>query len=229
MDNYEKIVKSALKLMVERCPRLSTFCYWAGTSAISLEELGHRKSYDLDFHTRRALHDVRPILAEIQNRFSDQFEIVQAPDQFGSGFRGTLRLQSGERITIEVLSNFEDVSDDDLMDSTTIPLIKRITLSKYLGDKIQCVAERMEAKDLVDIRSVLKKFPEMKDKVIHFLSQQDALLIAERLFSWTNKSIEDDLAAYPDADPKDAVEARDLLLKWLKHNENQRGKNEKIR
>lgn len=29
-------------------------CYWAGTSATALEELGHRESFDLDFHTREA-------------------------------------------------------------------------------------------------------------------------------------------------------------------------------
>ncbi len=217
MKNYSQIVRKALKLIAEQCPRLTRFCYWAGTSAISLEELGHRISYDIDFHTREALHDVRPILAEIQSNFSGQFEVVQTPDEFGSGFRGVLKLPDGERIIIEVLSNFEDVSDDDLTDSATVPVIKRITLSKYLGDKIQCVAERAEARDLADIWAVLDKFPEMRDIALGYLSEQDALLIAERLLLWNDESVRDDLSAYPDVNPEHAVRTRDLLLRWLKY------------
>jgi hypothetical protein len=44
-------------------------CYWAGASAVSLEETHHRQSFDLDFHTRKALFDVRPLLAEYSWRF----------------------------------------------------------------------------------------------------------------------------------------------------------------
>jgi hypothetical protein len=41
-------------------------------------------------------------------------------------------------------------------------------------------------------------------------------LVAERLLSWTDASIRKDLKAYPDVDPRDAIEIRDRLLKWLK-------------
>ena len=108
------ILKKAILLLAERCPRLKTLCYWAGTSAIALEELGHRISFDLDFHTHKALVDVRPILAELQKAFPDCVEIIQAPDQFGSAFRCILSISQGERITVEVLSNFEDVPDSDI-------------------------------------------------------------------------------------------------------------------
>lgn len=54
----------AVRLVAEKCPRIRTSCYWAGTSAVATEVLGHRRSMDLDFHTLRALQDVRPILAE---------------------------------------------------------------------------------------------------------------------------------------------------------------------
>ena len=217
MKNYRQRVTKALELIAKECPRVARFCYWAGTSAISVEELGHRSSYDIDFHTREALHDVRPILAEIRNNLSDRFEILQSPDEFGSGFRGVLRLPDGDRMMIEVLSNFEDVPDYDLTDSTTMPSIKRITLSKYLENKIQCVAERIEARDLADIHAVLDKFPEMGDAAFGHLLKQDALLIAERLLSWTDESVEDDLSAYPDVNPDHAVSIRDLFLRWLDH------------
>jgi len=36
--------------------------------------------------------------------------------------------------------------------------------------------------------------------------------LAHRLLGWTDQSIRKDLAAYRDVDPKDAVEARDLIL-----------------
>jgi len=205
----------ALELIAQECPRLARFCYWAGTSAISLEKLGHRSSYDIDFHTREALRDVRPILAEIRSNLSDRFEILQAPDEFGSGFSGVLKLPDGDRVIIEVLSNFEDVPDDDLTDSRTIPAIKRITLLKYLENKIQCVAERTEARDLADIWAVLDKFPEMRKAAFGYLLQQDALLIAERLLLWSDESVRDDLSAYPDVNPEHAVRIRDLLLRWL--------------
>ena len=203
-------------MISDRCPRLVRSCYWAGTSAISIEELGHRTSLDIDFHTHRALQDVRPILAEMQRNFSEKFRLMMAPDEFGSGFRGILQLPNGEHIVIEVLSNFEDVTADEVTVSKTVPRVKRITLSKYLADKIQCVAERAEARDLVDIRAVLEKFPKMKQNIIRNLLDQDALLLAERLLAWSDESIADDLAAYPDVNPEKAVEARNLLLKWLK-------------
>ena len=216
MDKYNRIVKEALEMISDQCPRLVRSCYWAGTSAISIEELGHRISLDIDFHTHRALQDVRPILAEMQRNFSEKFRLMMAPDEFGSGFRGILQLTNGEHIVIEVLSNFEDVPVDEVTVSKTVPRVKRITLSKYLADKIQCVAERAEARDLVDIRAVIDKFPKMKQNIIRNLLDQDALLLAERLLAWSDESIADDLAAYPDVDPEKAIEARNLLLKWLK-------------
>lgn len=63
-------------------------CYWAGTSSIAIEELGHRESFDLDFHTRQALVDVRPILAELESELADSVSVAQVPDAYGSGFSG---------------------------------------------------------------------------------------------------------------------------------------------
>ncbi len=216
MDKYNRTVKEVLETISDRCPRLVRTCYWAGTSAISIEELGHRTSFDIDFHTHRALQDVRPILAEMKRNFPNQFKLVTPPDEFGSGFRGILQLPNGEHIAIEVLSNFEDVPFDELTASKTVPRVKRITLSKYIADKVQCVAERAEARDLVDILAVIDKYPEMKQNIIRNLLDQDLLLLAERLLGWSDDSIADDLAAYPDVKPRQAIEARDLLLTWVK-------------
>jgi len=215
-DKQEQLSREAIQLLAERCPRLTKTCYWAGTAAIAIEELHHRKSFDLDFHTRKALYDVRPILAEIRAAFPGAFEIVQSPDEFGSGFQGTLTLPSGDRITIEVLSNFEDVPDSDVVVATTSDHIQRVSLSRYLADKIQCIAERAEARDLVDILVVLKKNPAMHAMAHHFLAEQDAVLIVERLLGWSDSELANDLEAYDDVFVNDAMEARDLLLKWIK-------------
>jgi hypothetical protein len=206
----------ALRLLIGRCPRLRRQCYWAGSAALSIEELHHRLSFDLDFHTREALRNVRPILSEIQHAFPGKFEIITAPDEFGSGFSGILELPGGARITVEVLSNYEDVRDEDLVPSTTAPGIQRASLSRYLADKIQCVAERAEARDLVDILAVLQHHPAMETQTRRLLREQDALLLVERLLSWTDNRIADDLAAYEDVPPEAARQARDLLLGWLK-------------
>jgi hypothetical protein len=214
--NQEQIIKESLGLLVARCPRLVKMCYWAGTAALSIEELQHRGSFDLDFHTHHALADVRPILAEIQAVFGDDFEIVQAPDAFGSGFRGVLRLPDGEQITVEILSNYEDVPAEDLVRSSTAPKIQRASVARYLADKIQCVAERTEARDLVDLLAVLRRYPRLESNARRALAQQDALIVVERLLAWTDEEIGRDLAAYPDVEPADAIEARDLLLGWIK-------------
>ena len=210
------VKQQALKLLGKKCPRLARMCYWAGTAAIAVEELHHRQSFDLDFHSREALYDVRPVLAEIQAAFPGAFEIVQAPDEFGAGFQGILKLPDGERITVEVLSNYEDVADEDLVQAETSPNMKRVSLHRYLADKIQCAAERAEARDLVDILAVLRKQPTMEDEARQLLAKQDAVLLTERLLGWSDKGIEDDLQAYEDAPVADACEARDLLLRWLK-------------
>lgn len=191
-------------------------CYWAGTSSIAIEELGHRESFDLDFHTHQALVDVRPILAELQAQFPDAFAVLQAPDSYGSGFSGSLRLEDGERISIEVLANFEDVPDQDLVVAKTTPAIRRVSLRRYLEDKIQCVAERAEARDLVDIAAVLEQRPDLEGTARRALAAQDALLLTERLQGWTDEALAADLEAYPGVEGAQAAESRDILLSWLK-------------
>ncbi len=109
------MIRHALNLIQERCPRVIQTCYWAGTAAISAEELNHRHSYDIDLHTKKALIDTRPLLAEFRHAFPGAFELTQSPDEFGSGFQGVLTLPDGMRVTLEVLANYEDLADDDLV------------------------------------------------------------------------------------------------------------------
>lgn len=215
-DRQVQLSRDAIRLLAERCPRLAKKCYWAGTAAIAIEELHHRKSFDLDFHTREALYDVRPILAEIRAAFPGDFEVIQSPDEFGSGFQGVLTLPGGERITVEVLSNYEDVPASDMVSADASECIMRVSLPRYLADKIQCIAERAEARDLIDVLAVLEKRPTMKAMARRLLAAQDAVLLVERLLSWSSSEIEKDLAAYDDVSAGDAQKARDLLLAWIK-------------
>lgn len=211
-----QIAQNALRLLAARCRRLTGMCYWAGTSSIAIEELGHRESFDLDFHTHKALVDVRPILAELQSEFAESFSVLQTPDEYGSGFSGVLRLPDGEQITIDVLANFDNVPEQDLVAAKTAPGIKRVSLRRYLADKIQCVPERTEARDLIDIAAVLRQHPELQPAARQALEAQDALLVTERLLAWTDAAIAEDLEGYPEVDPKDAGHIRDRLLSWLK-------------
>jgi len=214
-DKQNRALRAAVRMLVEGCPALARTCYWAGTVPVALEELGHRQSFDLGFHTRKALQDVRPLLAQIEAAFKGSFETVQAPDELGSGFRGLLTLPDGQRVVIEVLSNYQDVAESELVEAVTAPPVRRVSLARYLADKIQCVAERAEARDLVDVRAVLRQHPEMETSARQFLAAQDALLLTERLLSWTDGEIEQDLLSYTDVDPRDACEGRDTLLSWL--------------
>jgi hypothetical protein len=209
-------VRKAVRLLASRCPRLARSCYWAGTASIAVEELHHRQSFDLDFHTRKSLQDVRPLLAEIQAAFPGAFRLVVSPDEFGSGFQGVLALPNGDRITLEVLANYEDVPNADLVPAEAAPTLKRVSISRYLADKIQCVAERAEARDLVDIGAVLRHRPALRIKARRWLAQQDAALLVERLQAWTDASIRQDLKAYAGVRPAEAQAVRDLLLKWLR-------------
>ena len=207
---------NALRLLVERCPRLTSTCYWAETSPIALEVLHHRTSFDLDFHTCDALVDVRPVLAEIQKVFADSFQLLQPPDAYGSGFTGLLKIDEQTQVTIEVLSNFTDVVDSDLEPSTLAPQINRVSISRYLADKVQCVSERMEARDLSDIAALLKKNPEISNTLKDLLEKQDLIFMAERLLSWSDDGIKKDLLAYDDVDFNDAITSRDMLLTMIK-------------
>lgn len=216
MADVQALLAEALRILVDRCPRLVRTCYWAGTSAIATEELGHRVSFDLDFHSRMALADVRPLLAEVQAAFPGQVEVTQAPDEFGSGFQVELGLPGGERVTLEVLSNFEDVPPSDLVPASTVPGVSRVSLERYLADKIQCIAERAEARDLIDLDAVLRARPSLVGLARRVLAEQDALLLTERLRKWTVQSLATDLAAYSDVQPERAVQVRDQLLSWLR-------------
>jgi len=70
-DRQTEIARNAVRLLAVRCPRLTRLCYWAGTASIAIEELHHRQSFDLDFHTRKALENARPILAEMRAAFRE--------------------------------------------------------------------------------------------------------------------------------------------------------------
>jgi hypothetical protein len=212
----DSVLREVLKALSENCARLRETCYWAGASAISLEELHHRGSFDLDFHTQKALADVRPIMAEIQGAFPGRFELISGPDEFGSGFKGVLRLPGLQAVTVEVLSNFEDVPYSQLVRSTTAPKMRRITLQRFLADKLQCIAERSEARDLVDVAALLRHRPRLTAEAKQIVKSLDALSLAESLTAWSEASIREDLAAYRDVDPGDALYARDLLLGWLR-------------
>lgn len=212
----ENPLVEALQLLGDRCPRLRENCYWAGTAAIAEEELHHRQSFDLDFHTKTALHDVRPILAELQESFAGKVKIITSPDRLGSGFRVTLGIPQGQDIPIEVLSNFEDVPEEDLVRSQLAPLFARVSVRRYLADKIQCLVERNEARDLIDIQAVLNSSPQLLQAAKVFLSKQDLSLLTERLLAWTPEDLRADLAAYPDIRVEDAMTMRDILLVSIK-------------
>ncbi len=63
VTDFEQLSRTALQLLAERCPRLVAKCYWAGTAAIATEELHHRRSFDLDFHTQDAVLLAERLLA----------------------------------------------------------------------------------------------------------------------------------------------------------------------
>jgi len=125
-------------------------------------------------------------------------------------------LSNGEKVTIEVLSNYQDVPAGELVDSKLVPGMKRINLPRFLADKIQCIAERSEARDLVDFTALLRHDPGLKGLAREIFANQDALILSERLLLWSDAAIRDDLAVYEDVNPEEALEARDLLLSWLK-------------
>lgn len=220
-DERARMLREAVRAIASRCPRLIAECYWAGTSAISLEEIGHRESFDLDFHSRHAFVDTRPFLAELQRAFPDSLELIEAPDARGSGFSAIVQL-GDERLTLQVFAAFEDVPDHDLVQSLTESAVFRVSLQRYLADKVQCVLERIEARDLVDIRAVLHARPGLRYAFQKAVAEQDALLLAERLLGWTDEAIREDLLAYPGVDPADAISMRDELLRLLKAEGNPR-------
>ena len=92
----------------------------------------------------------------------------------------------------------------------------QLPLIKIMSDVLQCVVERAEARDLVDILAVIRSKPSLEDKARLLLRQQDAVLVVERLLAWSDADIDADLEAYDDVSRQDAQEARDLLLKWTK-------------
>ena len=103
----------------------------------------------------------------------------------------------------------------DLTTSKTAPPLERVSLHRYLYDKIQCVVERSEARDLIDIMAALKRYPQVEATLKGYLKDQDLLLLTERLMSWTEEGLTEDLEAYENVDPADARKCIDLLLQWI--------------
>jgi hypothetical protein len=122
---------------------------------------------------------------------------------------------------VQVFAAFEDVPSADLVASKIAPALRRVSLSRYLADKVQCVVERIEARDLVDIRAVILARPRLRYVLETALAAQDALLIAERLLAWSDEAIREDLEGYVDVDPSDAITMRDELLAMLRAQEHE--------
>jgi hypothetical protein len=216
MDDFRELVSQVLTILVKSCPKLLANCYWAGSSAISIEELSHRQSYDLDFHTCDALIDVRPFLAEIKRAFPKVTEIVAAPAGLSAGFRVSVQLDQGQEMLIEVLSNFDDVSKEDLSEAKIVKGVKRVSLNKYLRDKLQCLCERTEARDLADIFAVLQKFPKLVNFAHQCLLQIDLVLLSQRLLDWNDEALKSDLLKYNDIKFDEVKAMRDKMLAWIK-------------
>jgi hypothetical protein len=214
-DDQALLLQRTLQELVVACPSLPKQCYWAGTSAIALEELRHRDSFDLDLHTVHALEDVRPLLTEIQQAFPSRFTLLETPNPYGSGFQGVILVEDGSQLTVQVMANFEDIPADQLVPSQLVPGIRRVGLAKYLRDKLTCLVERAESRDLVDVMAVVTHRESLKGLARRTLASLDEVLLVERLLSWSDDAIARDLKVYPELDPRTACQARDLLLEWL--------------
>jgi hypothetical protein len=215
-DEHGRLMRETIAQIASRCPRLIATCYWSGTSAIAIEELHHRDSFDLDLHTQEALVDTRPLLAELELAFPGRLEIVEPPDSRGSGFTAVLRFGANDALTIQVFAGFETVPESALVSSTTAAGLRRVTLARYLADKVQCVVERLEARDLFDISSVMRQRPDLGRVLRRAVASQDAVLLAERLLGWTDDAVAADLRAYPGIDAREAIAMRDRLLELVK-------------
>jgi hypothetical protein len=213
-ERRARLLREALNTISAACPALVKECYWAGTSAIALEETSHRDSFDLDFHSQHPFVDTRPFLAELERAFVGKLAIVQAPDARGSGFSAVVDL-GADRMTLQVFAAFEAVPDEDLV-ASSIPPLRRVSLQRYLADKVQCLVERIEARDLADIGAVLAIRPRLRYAFGKYVSEQDALILSERMLSWTDDAIRDDLAAHVDIQPSSAIAMRDDILAMLK-------------
>lgn len=214
-EDLASILATTLREIVSACPSVRTSCYWAGTSAIALEELRHRDSFDIDLHTIHPLEDLRPLLAELDAAFSPRLLVAEPPGPYRSGFQGVIQVAGDKDLTLQVMANYEEVPLEHLVESTLVPGFRRIGLAKYLRDKLTCLVERAEARDLVDVMYTIEHRPSLEGLAQRALATLDELLLAERLLSWTDQLLEADLKAYPGVDPGRARQARDVLLSWL--------------
>jgi predicted nucleotidyltransferase component of viral defense system len=117
---------------------------------------------------------------------------------------------------IEVLSNFDDVSKEDLSEAKIVKGVKRVSLNKYLRDKLQCLCERTEARDLADIFAVLQKFPKLVNFAHQCLLQIDLVLLSQRLLDWNDEALKSDLLKYNDIKFDEVKAMRDKMLAWIK-------------
>ena len=116
---------------------------------------------------------------------------------------------------IEVLSNYESVAAEDLCPALIAPGIFRVSIKKYLRDKVQCLVERNEARDLTDIGAVLTRFPDLQAAAREEVSKLDLVLLSERLLGWSERELAADLARYEDVEVAQAQRVRDLILSWV--------------
>ena len=53
--------------------------------------------------------------------------------------------------------------------------MRRVSLERYLADKVQCLVERAEARDLVDVLAVIRHTYALRASLRRLVMAQDAL------------------------------------------------------
>ena len=115
---------------------------------------------------------------------------------------------------MEVRSSYQDTKPWELVVATLVPAFRRITLRRYVEDKVQCIVERAEARDLIDLRATLTLRPELESFIKQAVAEQDALLRNGCCPGMTQPFAE--ISRHTRTSNPETSDMRKLLLSWLK-------------
>lgn len=160
--DYVHLMQQALSEIAEAIPKSHEKLYLGGTAPVSIRHLRHAISLDLDFHTNQALAPTSLEARSLKKHFKGRLEWFEADHEFGI-FRGAIDSgeidQNGGKILIEIdlFSHFEDTPNELLEDGGTWSKFKTTSLHAYLKNKVTCLEERAEAKDLYHLYCLWKE------------------------------------------------------------------------
>jgi len=153
-DDYKATIQQSVTEVVTAAPELAKTCYLSGTMPVTVIDQPFAMSIDMDWRTKKTHQSPSGIVKTLADTLGDRFEVEEADREFGI-YRAIIRpaKKGGVLMSLDLFSSFEPAKT-----LRTFPVtgVSAESFADYLANKVACLTERMEVKDLFHLCALTK-------------------------------------------------------------------------